>query len=82
MMSLMRRFAILPFIQKVCEDYSLIYYPVHLNMLVCISGINVLSVTYDPVERTVYAAFEDGTGESWVPAACMPYVKIDMKQWF
>lgn len=45
-------------------------------------GINVLSVTYDPAAKTVYAAFEDGTGDSWVPAACMPYVKIDMTQWF
>ena len=49
---------------------------------VFLSGINVLSVTYDPVAKTVYAAFEDGTGDSWVPAACNTYVKIDMKQWF
>ena len=52
-------------------------------VLCCVrAGINVLSVTYDPVARTVYAAFEDGTGDSWVPAACNPYVQIDMKQWF
>jgi len=45
-------------------------------------GINVLSVTYDPVAKTIYAAFEDGSGDNWVPAACSPYVKIDMTPWF
>mmetsp|Transcript_19427 Transcript_19427/g.27920 ORF Transcript_19427/g.27920 Transcript_19427/m.27920 type:complete len:498 (+) Transcript_19427:40-1533(+) len=45
-------------------------------------GINVLSVTYDPARLTLYAAFEDGTGEGWVPAACNGYIEIDMSQWF
>ena len=45
-------------------------------------GENILSVTYDPSRLTVYAAFEDGAGEAWVPAACNGYVEIDLKQWF
>lgn len=47
-----------------------------------LEGANILSVTYDPAELTLYAAFEDGTGDDWVPAACNGYIKIDMKQWF
>jgi hypothetical protein len=47
-----------------------------------LEGVNVLSVAYEPNQKTLYAAWEDGTGESWVPAACMGYIKIDMSQWF
>lgn len=47
-----------------------------------LKGENILSVTYDPSNRYLYAAFEDGSGENWIPAACMPYVAIDMSQWF
>ena len=43
---------------------------------------NILSVTYDPTNSYMYAAFEDGSGDDWIPAACMPYVAIDMSQWF
>ena len=36
-----------------------------MRMRMCMyTGINVLSVTYDPAARTVYAAFEDGTGNA------------------
>lgn len=45
-------------------------------------GLNVLSVTYEPAQRNLYVAWEDGTGDKWVPAACMGYIKIDMSQWF
>ena len=45
-------------------------------------GENILSVTYDPTVRTLYAAFEDGSGDDWIPACCNAYVKIDMTQWF
>ena len=45
-------------------------------------GENILSVTYDPNALTIYAAFEDGTGESRVPACCNGYIEIDMAQWF
>lgn len=46
-----------------------------------LKGENIMSVTYDPTARTLYTAFEDGTGDNWVPAACNAYVKIDMTQW-
>ena len=45
-------------------------------------GLNVLSVTYQPGQKTLYVAWEDGTGDAWVPAACMGYIKVDMSQWF
>jgi hypothetical protein len=41
-----------------------------------------MSITYDPSTKTMYTAFEDGSGDAWVPAACNGYVKIDMSQWF
>ena len=41
-----------------------------------------MSITYDPAAHTLYAAFEDGAGTAWVPAACNGYIKIDMSQWF
>ena len=43
---------------------------------------NVLSVAYDPAALTAYVAWESGTGEDWVPAACNTYVAIDLKEWF
>ena len=45
-------------------------------------GDNILSVTFEPGAQTLYAAFEDKAGEDWIPAACNPYVKIDLSQWF
>ncbi|CAE7540161.1 unnamed protein product, partial [Symbiodinium microadriaticum] len=45
-------------------------------------GLNVLSVTYQPGQKTLFVAWEDGTGDAWVPAACMGYIKVDMSQWF
>jgi hypothetical protein len=45
-------------------------------------GSNILSVAFDPSKTTMYAAWEDGTGDSWTPAACAPYIEIDMSQWF
>jgi hypothetical protein len=44
------------------------------------SGSNVLSVTYDPSNLILYAAWEDGTGDAWIPAACNTYVGLDMKR--
>lgn len=51
------------------------------NPSLYLQGENILSVTYDPSERTIYAAFEDGAGSNWVPAACNGYIKIDLKEW-
>lgn len=45
-------------------------------------GSNVLSVTYSPSTQFAYPAWEDGSGDSWVPAACMPYVQLDMSKWY
>lgn len=47
-----------------------------------LQGANIMSITYDPAAYTLYAAFEDGAGAAWVPAACNGYIKIDMSQWF
>ncbi len=47
-----------------------------------LEGSNIMSITYDPASKILYTAFEDGSGESWVPAACNGYIKIDMSQWF
>ena len=44
---------------------------------------NILSVTYDPTNRKMYAAWESGAGsETWMPAACSTYLEIDMRPWF
>eukprot|EP00762_Andalucia_godoyi_P006683 ANDGO_06147.mRNA.1 hypothetical protein len=43
-------------------------------------GSNILSVMFHPASQTLWAAWEDGTGESWVPAACATYVQIDLSK--
>jgi hypothetical protein len=45
-------------------------------------GSNVLSVAFDPSKNTLYAAWEDKSGDDWTPAACSPYIEIDMSQWW
>jgi hypothetical protein len=45
-------------------------------------GTNVLSVTYSPSNQFAYPAWEDGQDETWTPAACMPYVELDMSKWY
>lgn len=42
-------------------------------------GSNIMSIVYAPHRTNAHAwvAFEDGTGDEWVPAACNPYVRID-----
>jgi len=45
-------------------------------------GSNVLSVTFHPSKNTLYAAWEDGTGSSWTPAACNCYVAFEMSDWW
>lgn len=45
-------------------------------------GENIMSITFDPGSNVLYAAFEDKAGAEWIPAACNPYVKIDLSQWF
>lgn len=56
-------------------DYTKCAIPYH-------DGSNVLSVAYAPADQVVYAAWEDGQDATWVPAACSPYVAIDLKDWF
>jgi hypothetical protein len=46
-----------------------------------LEGSNIMSITFDPSQLILYTAFEDGSGENWVPAACNGYIKVDMKQW-
>lgn len=45
-------------------------------------GINVISVTYDPKELVMWAAFEYGSDKTFRSACCGVYVEIDMKRWF
>lgn len=50
-------------------------------------GDSVLSVTFDPSEQIMYAAWESNdaggnANDKWVPAACQTYIKLDMKEWF
>lgn len=53
-------------------------------------GDNVMSIAYAPGPRAsqqagsqghFYIAWESGSGASWRPAACSPYVRIDLKDW-
>ena len=41
-------------------------------------GSNILSVAYHPGKLLIYAAFDNGMGEEWVPAACNQYVAVDL----
>ena len=41
-------------------------------------GSNILSVGYHPEKLMIYAAFDNGMMENWVPAACNQYVAIDL----
>lgn len=43
---------------------------------------NVLSVAFAPDTLEVYAAYESGTGDNWIPAGCNTYLKFDMKDFF
>jgi hypothetical protein len=43
---------------------------------------NILSVTFLPWAQQLYAAWEDGTGNSWKPASCSSYVHIDLSQFW
>lgn len=45
-------------------------------------GDNILSVTFDLNKRSMYAAWENGHDDAWMPAACNTYVKIDLTQFF
>ena len=58
------------------------------NFLTCdqpLTGDNVLSVLYAPAAKYFYVAWESGgvgSVDQWRPAACSPYVKIDLTKWF
>ena len=41
-------------------------------------GDNVISVVYAPAEGVMWPAWESGTAEQWMPAACNAYVQFDM----
>lgn len=47
-----------------------------------LKGENILSVTFQPAKSTIYLAYEDGTGDSFVPAACNTYVAMDLSPFF
>ena len=41
-----------------------------------------MSVTFDPSNLIMYASWENGMNDTWSPAACNSYIKIDMTEWF
>jgi hypothetical protein len=43
-----------------------------------LDGSNVLSVVYVPGERRFFVAWESGRGDTWRPAACSPYVSLNI----
>lgn len=48
------------------------------------AGSNVLSAVYEPElgAGSAYVAWEDGTGDDRVPAACTSYVHFDFRPWW
>ena len=56
------------------------------NFFTCdqtLDGSNVMSIAYVPSVGAghLYIAWETGSGATWLPAACSPYVLIDLKAW-
>ena len=45
-------------------------------------GEHVISVVYNPAEQRLLAAWEDGTGPAWTPAACTFYAPIELGAWW
>jgi len=45
---------------------------------------NVISAAFAPASGggVMYAAWEVGTGDNWVPACCSAYVRFDMSEWW
>lgn len=43
---------------------------------------NILSVTFDTENVVLYAAWENGSGDQYTPAACNTYLKFDVKIFF
>jgi hypothetical protein len=48
------------------------------------SADNVISAAFAPFSGAgvLYASWEVGSGETWVPACCSTYVKVDMAEWW
>ena len=46
------------------------------------AGNNIMSIVFDPSLSKAYAAWEDGTGSSWRPAACNEYIEFDLTEVF
>lgn len=42
------------------------------------NGDNVLSVAYVPGDGKFFVAWEDRSGSAWRPAACAPYVTVNI----
>jgi len=42
------------------------------------TGTNIISVAYEAANSLMWAAWEDGSGADWKPAACSIYVKFDL----
>jgi hypothetical protein len=47
-----------------------------------LGGDNVLSVVYVPGEKRCFVAWELGSGAQWRPAACAPYVAVNLTRFW
>ena len=47
-------------------------------------GTTIMSVVYAPGDGHAWVSWEDATPQrtEWVPAACNPYVRIDLKRFW
>eukprot|EP01090_Pellita_catalonica_P001670 TRINITY_DN11432_c0_g1_i1.p1 TRINITY_DN11432_c0_g1~~TRINITY_DN11432_c0_g1_i1.p1 ORF type:complete len:519 (+),score=87.78 TRINITY_DN11432_c0_g1_i1:144-1559(+) len=62
-----------------------------VNYFTCaqdLQGDNVMSIAYAPGPRGkesplghMYIAWEAGSGSEWRPAACAPYIRVDLSHW-
>jgi len=55
------------------------YYSCHQDFS---DGSNIMSIFFAPHDRVMYVAFEEGTGNTWRPACCNTYVRLNMTATF
>ena len=56
--------------------------PFTCNMPFSGAADNILSVAFSPNNLKVYAAWESGSGDGWIPAGCNSYIGFDMNYFF
>lgn len=58
--------------------------PAQFKGIKAANGANTFSAVYQPVvgAGAAYLAWEDGSKDSWRPAACSTYVKFELEKWW